>query len=431
MQFLQMIFFLRFYRYKAIYGLCICGLYCPLLTAQEDVEKKLPAVPILAFEEFMNMVQDGIPVYMDRLLVAGRYPGDLKKFFQDKKCVEEEEAPTIQEPRCPPLRKSVFLREFYIGVHLDALYFKPIQDNLTYAETNSTSFSPPGHSVDPNFSYKLGVRLGIDIPIRYDGWEIDAAYMYFHPSMPPAHIVDPNQFLFMTLTQPYLPLANNPVNIQCGEVKGSWDLKMDVLEILLKKTCQISRTFFISPIMGIEASSITQRITVNYGNIYINNGATNPAFGPLINPQKVIGASQTWGIGPELGTELRFVMPKEVNLFFRGSISCMFGRINTTTKYTDFLASTAFAGPIITVPQSGSSIVKDSVALSFSMMQLQASLSKVFTIGKHSSLELLVGWETQFWWNQNRIEWYSSLTLPSGGADLSLQGPFGRVEYKY
>ncbi|MBX9743673.1 MAG: hypothetical protein K2X08_00500, partial [Chlamydiales bacterium] len=94
-------------------------------------------------------------------------------------------------------------------------------------------------------------------------------------------------------------------------------------------------------------------------------------------------------------------------------------------------ASTAFSGPIITVPQSGSAIVKDNVPLSFSMMQLQASLSKVFAIGNHSSLELLIGWETQFWWNQNRIEWYSSLTIPSGGANLSLQGPFGRIEYKF
>ncbi|MDP1614497.1 MAG: Lpg1974 family pore-forming outer membrane protein [Methylococcales bacterium] len=404
-----------------------------MLTAQEDVEKKLPALPVLAFEEFMNMVQDGVPLYyMDRSLVAGRFFDGFKNSFQSKECVVvEEETPPIQELQCPPLRKSVFLREFYVGVHLDALYFKPIQDNLRYGETHSMDFIPPGHSIDQKFSYKLGVRVGVDIPIWYDGWEIDSTYTYFHPSMPPARVVDPGQFLFMSLIQSYFPLVNNSLNVQCGEVKGSWHLKMDVLELLLKRTCQISRSFFISPIMGIEASLIRQRVTVNYLNIYINNGSLVPSSGPIINPQKVIGANETWGVGPELGTELRFVMPKEVNLFFRGSFSCMFGKMESTTKYTDRLGSTGAFPNIVTVPVSGSSILKDNAVQTFSMMQLQASLSKVFGIGKHSSLEVLVGWETQFWWNLNRIEWYSSLTLPSGGADLSLQGPFGRVEYKF
>ncbi|MBX9745243.1 MAG: hypothetical protein K2X08_08555, partial [Chlamydiales bacterium] len=68
-----MLFFRGFDKYRAIYSFCICGFYCPLLTAQEDVAKKPLFVPILAFEEFIERVQGGFPMYMDRSLIAGKF----------------------------------------------------------------------------------------------------------------------------------------------------------------------------------------------------------------------------------------------------------------------------------------------------------------------------------------------------------------------
>lgn len=321
------------------------------------------------------------------------------------------------------------------GFSADVLYFQPVQDNLKYGETNTVSLSPPGHSVDQDFTYKLGFRGALHIPLYYDEWGLNISYMYFHPTMPTTRKVDPNQFLFMTLTQTYFVQVNNALNIQCGEIKGNWALKMDVLNFEFKRSCWFGKTFFIEPILGIQGSEIRQRLVVEYGNLYINNGASGPN-GPLINPRKITSTSEVWGIGPEVGADMRFLLPQGFNMFFRAAFSSMFGQFKTTTKYTDILATSGGPGaippaPLSTFPIQEISTLKETIARSFSMMQIQASFAKLWKFGKTGSVELVLGWETQFWWSQNRLNWFSTVALPSEGSDLSLQGPFGRIDIQF
>lgn len=322
-----------------------------------------------------------------------------------------------------------------VGFSADVLYFQPVQDNLKYGETNTVSLSPPGQSVDQSFMYKLGFRGAMHIPLYYDEWGLDLSYTYFYPTMPTIHKVDGNQFLFMTLTQTYFVQVNNVTNIQCGEITGNWALKMDVLNVELKRNCWLGKTLFIEPLLGVQASRVRQRLVVNYGNLFINNGANGPN-GPILNAQKIVSASEVWGVGPEVGANIRFLLPQGFNLFFRAAFSSMFGQFKTTTKYSEFLATsggpTAMPpGPLVTVPVSNISTLKETIARSFSMMQVQASFAKLWKFGKTGSVELVLGWETQFWWSQNRMNWFSTVALPSEGSDLSLQGPFGRLDVQF
>ncbi|MCC6127592.1 MAG: hypothetical protein IT584_00090 [Chlamydiae bacterium] len=322
-----------------------------------------------------------------------------------------------------------------VGFSADVLYFQPVQDNLKYGETNTVTLSPPGQSVDQSFMYKLGFRGALHIPLYYDDWGMDVSYMYFYPTMPTTHKVDGNQFLFMTLAQTYFVQVNNALNIQCGEITGNWALKMDVLDIELKRSCWLGKSFFIEPILGLQASRVRQRLVVRYDNLYINNGANGPN-GPLLNPQKIVSTSEVWGLGPEVGANMRFLLPQGFNLFFRAAFSSMFGQFKTTTKYSEFIATSGGITAIppsalISVPVSNISTLKETIARSFSMMQIQASFAKLWKFGKTGSVELVLGWETQFWWSQNRMNWFSTVALPSEGADLSLQGPFGRVDVQF
>lgn len=405
-------------RFRPIFSLgFLSAVYATSLLAEESANI-LPASQNSSLEALIAFTKDVtlMPPYV---------PSRLK-------C--KNKLPETNTPAPPP---SPFIKQFRFGMNADVLYFKPVQDNLKYAETNTISLSPPGKSLYQKFSYKLGFRLGVEIPIWYDNWTISSTYLYFHPIMPPARKTDNNQFLFMTLTQPYYPLVNNFLNVQCGGVKGSWRLRMDSLDLALKRAYQISRSFFIDPILGLQTAEIRQRIEVNYEDIYIINGSQpvpgNPL--PIISPQKVVATSDVWGVGPELGAEFRFVIPREFNLFFKCLYSCMMGNFNTTTKYTDLLASTSVGiSPnviIVTVPQEGSSIMKESLARVFSVLQLQASLSKVWNLNQYGSFECMIGWETQLWWGQNRFNWYSTATMPSEGADLTLQGPFARMNLKF
>lgn len=325
---------------------------------------------------------------------------------------------------------QLFAPQKTIGFSADVLYFQPVEDNLKYAETNTVSLTPTGRSVDQEFTFKLGVRAAFHIPLYYDDWGLDLSYMYFHPTMPVTSKTDPNQFLFMTLTQTYFVQVNNALNLQCGQVTAHWKLKMDVVNAELKRSCWFGKSFFIEPIIGVQGSDIRQRLLVRYENLYINNGAIGPN-GPLLNPKKVTSSSEVWGIGPEVGANMRFLLPQGVNLFFRAAFSSMFGQFKTTTKYTDIIATSGTPPILFSYPVQNVSILKEKIARSFSMMQIQASVTKLWKFGSTGSVELVLGWETQFWWSQNRFNWFSTVSLPSEGADLSLQGPFGRVDVQF
>jgi hypothetical protein len=321
----------------------------------------------------------------------------------------------------------------YIAFDFDALYFKAVQDNLKYAETNTMDLSPAGNSVLQKFSYKWGMRIGVNIPVYYDEWEVDAIYTYFHPKMPTTTKIDGNQFLFMSLTQTYFPQVNNGSNVQCGFVQGDWHLKMDVVDSIIKRPFLIGKSLMIAPSFGIKGSLLRQHMVVYYNNIYVINGAVAGPLGlsPLTNPLKVISKSEVFGVGPELGAEMKLLIPKEFSVFVKGSFSSMFGRFKTTTKYTNLLNYFGVY-PNITVSNSNiNNIMRENITRSFSMMQLQGAVSKWWLIGSNASLEILLGWESQFWWSQNRLNWFSTIALPSEGADLMVQGPFGQINFTF
>ena len=324
-----------------------------------------------------------------------------------------------------------------LRIAIDALYFKPIQDSLKYGQSNSMSFSPPGNTIGPSFTYDWGVRGSVAIPLRYDDWDLGATYTYFHPKMPTVHKTDENQYLFMVLTQSFFPQVNNFSNVQCGEISGKWRLKMDVLNVELKRICLISRSFLIKPIIGIQLAEIKQRILVKYGNFWIVNGGVLPVDDPIpiLNAQKVVSANEVYGIGPEFGAEMSFLMPKNFRMFLKSAFACMFGRFNTTMKYAENLGSVGSLPPlgtgITTTPYAQDQIIKVNVAGSFTMIQIQGAFSKGWKMGKKGSGDLMLGWETQFWWNLSRMNGFNQPSLTSLSADMSLQGPFARLELNF
>lgn len=317
----------------------------------------------------------------------------------------------------------------HFGLDLDVLYFEPIQTGLKYAQTNSMSFSPPGENIDQPFTYRVGCRVSVNFPFQYENWAINFVYTYFHPKMPSVHKVDSNQFLYMILTTSYFPQVNNFYNVQCGEVKGSWQMKMDVLNAEFKKTWLIDRSFVIKPFMGVQAASIKQRLVVHYKNLWIINGSINGV--PTVNPQKLVSNLDVYGIGPDLGSEFHFIIPSNFSIFCKGLFSCMFGKFQSTTKGTENLGSlgTIGVGPgIITTPYPQDQILKNEVSGAFTMMQLQAALSKQWKMGKKGSALIMLGWETQYWWSLFLRNGFNEPDLTSAGADLSVQGPFFRLE---
>jgi Legionella pneumophila major outer membrane protein precursor len=289
---------------------------------------------------------------------------------------------------------------------VDYLYFRAIEDTLKYGETNFGLIPPPSHDIEQDFSYNSGVRATINIP-TYDRWLLSGSYTYFraHPSKVTAN--DPTGNIFANLV---VPTYFSPVNQQVSHLSGEWELKMQIFDVLFKKGLMIGKSFLIEPFFGVQGCTVKQTVDVHYTFF-------NPRTS-LRPPQKVKGVSRVSGIGPELGAEFRLVFPCQISLFARGGVSCLLGSFKMHTDYGNLLGCSSSSTQIS---------LKDHKLRLFSSMQLQVALSKWWCTSRNSELELTVGWETQVWWRQMRMNWFSTLAFPPDGSDLTLHGPFIRL----
>jgi hypothetical protein len=62
----------------------------------------------------------------------------------------------------------------------------------------------------------------------------------------------------------------------------------------------------------------------------------------------------------------------------------------------------------------------------FSKVQVRAVAEKKWC-WCDAALALSAGWETQVWFRQLRLDYFSTMGSPSNGSDLTLQGPFGQI----
>lgn len=300
-------------------------------------------------------------------------------------------------------------------LNLDFLFFKPIEDGLKYAETQTTNDfivsppSPPSRSIGQPFTYAPGVRIGAEFYL-FDKWELEGIWTCLYHTPPSITVEDINANLCPGLSIP--AFAAFP-NSDAFSASGGWKLKMNVVNLELKRPFVPENSLCITPLFGVQGCYIQQNMHASYS--ILNVSANNTTA------QKINGKSTVWGVGPEIGSELRMVMPRKWTLLLRGAVSYMAGKFDVTNRYSD----------LINVPSTSLVVLKEAEYRLFSAVQLQGSLSKWWQMSKCSTLELVAGWETQLWSRQQRFNWFSSIVLAPNGADLSLWGPFGRVSVAF
>ncbi|MCE5316540.1 MAG: hypothetical protein LLG04_04155 [Parachlamydia sp.] len=309
------------------------------------------------------------------------------------------------------LLKNKAVRERY-RVFGEVVWLKAVEEGLRYAETNTYDFSPPGRSINQQFNYRFGGKVGLDFPISYDKVELGVLFMNYCARPNSVEYTDDNQCLFACLNNAtYLPYGQ----AQCGYVKGKWHCDVDQLDLEIKRPIHCGRSLSIYPVLGISGSYVRQRVDVKYKKYYIPDPDS-----PFVSAQKIIGTCNTWGAGPAIGVLMRFAFPKKIGLMIRGSAALMSGRFRSSTKHTDFTASVDCSEDL------EASIFRTSGRQLFSLGQIQARLYKKWITKNRGSYEIEAGWEAQSWTKQMRMTWFSSITQEKESS-LTLYGPFFRL----
>lgn len=292
---------------------------------------------------------------------------------------------------------------------LDVLYFKAIEDSLKYGENDSNFSNYPisdnSKTIQQKFKYSPGIRVSLNLP-AYDCWMLGFSYTHFSAIPQTTHAQNNDGALFGSLIA---PVYYAPVNENVSNLSGKWTLRLESFDALLKKKIILDNSFLASIFMGLQGCSIHQKVNVNY--TFFN---PRPS---LASPQSVRGYSSLFGIGPKMGAELKLIFPYAFSFFAKGSFSCILGAFKTTTKYSRPIISNAYDNISL----------KDNPMRICTVSELQMAFSKWWTTSNCIDIEFTIGWETQVWSRQMRMNWFNTLSSPPDGSDLTLHGPFANL----
>jgi hypothetical protein len=331
-----------------------------------------------------------------------------------------EKAPPVcrmPNPAEPPSYRSTAISTIGMAplshgnLELDFLYWKATADTLRFAMTNNTATSPTSFMIEQKFGYNPGVRAALVVPILYDEWEMATTYTRFYSTSPAKHISDPEGDLFPTLD--YVGWVTSPTSTGAFAAKAKWTLKINAIDFEFRRPFVLGKSLMLQPLMGVKAASVQQLWHVFY----------TPTPAAIVSNQpsrNITMRSNVWAVGPKFGVAMRFLIPKQISLSIASDVSLMVGYMSGRSKYAE-QAGLPF----------NLTIFKNKKTRVYEMQRIECAFSKWWSIKNDSSLELTAGWEVQYWWHQLRTNWYSTITNPNGGADLTLQGPFMRGSWNF
>ncbi|MES2273612.1 MAG: Lpg1974 family pore-forming outer membrane protein [Chlamydiota bacterium] len=302
-------------------------------------------------------------------------------------------------------RKAIF--------SVDFLYFKAVEDSLVYARRvpQNPTYQPVIRSIEQSFGWDRGVRAQLIVPLPPENLELGASWICFL-AKPPAVRTDNSEYgIYAGLAIPVFGSAGNSL---VQEVRGKWSVNLNSVDCFLRSCVGAAGSFRVLPMIAVQSSWIHQRVTAEYTNYQIDAPMDN-------TPQKVTGKSEFWGIGPKIGLELQFWLPRNFGVFAGANFSTLFGFFSLKTTYGDLLQA----------PPGSKITVCDFVQRVAPFAQIQVGLSKKWALKEASSLEIIVGWEEQIWLGQMRMDWFSTLVSPPDGSDLTLSGLFVRGQINF
>jgi hypothetical protein len=213
-------------------------------------------------------------------------------------------------------------------------------------------------------------------------------------------LTSPDYGLLANLATPVLGSAGNSLT---NYVKGSWNLRMNVLDLDLKRTFCLTPYLWMTSAASIRGCSISQRVSAHYGDYIIFSKTDN-------TPKRVVGQSSFYGIGPEISVCMEYRLPQAFSLFLSAEVAGLYGQFTLKTNYTD----------LINAPINSKISLNDQIHKVLPCGTLRAGIGKKW-LGK-GSVELFLGWEAQIWWDQMMMNWFSNVVSTQEGANLTLTG---------
>lgn len=298
-------------------------------------------------------------------------------------------------------------------ISVEGLAWHISEDSLKYAVKLNVSTLPVASSgtfisKEPDFEWEPGVRLGIGWHIPYYGWDTIFKWTWIRTSpkdktTSPLHLVFPTASFY---AQVISSLAGaTPGADTAAEVKSRWSCHVNILDWELGRNYFISRRLSIRPHGGVKAAIIDQHFRVNYAGLTGLTTGLNPIF---------TAKNDFGGIGPCIGSDTRFKLPENVGIFFNFAAAAIVGRFDAESNLFD----AAFCR-------------YDQWKVS-PMMQFYTGIDWGYCFGRKDYFSFQLGYEVQYWWNQNRFPTIQDLTSNlTNASDFMMHGVTAGIRFDF
>ena len=281
-------------------------------------------------------------------------------------------------------------------VYAQAIYWKPFEGGTEFAFTNNTS--PPvapylGEIVQFNFDWQWGFRIGLGYQFDNPDWEVATEYtrVKFHASK------NEKAPTGGSLEASGLSTATDSDRTDFSKAQAKWSTAFSILDFTLSRPYLVRPSLALQPTIGVRAAWIFQRDQVDYysgasvANMLKNNNGTS-------------------SIGILGGSQMNWRWTKNWGLYSSLTGSLLYGKFSVATKSltSDEIVLNISEDTYKVLPNlSADAGVKWQMC--FNRMKLFASL----------------GYEFQYWWQQNQRPHFNETTTYSWlryAEDLGFQG---------
>lgn len=307
---------------------------------------------------------------------------------------------------------------------LDGFYWKSSEEGLPYAikangialiGTNDPFLGYKNRSNNPKFEWDPGFRIGLGCQLPFDDWNFFSKYTRFTNQAKGKVQSD-----FPSLDIGILPLIGNwpanddfPIFVQFASAHLNLDLNQIDFEML--RPCQFSRTFFLTPHMGLRWAQIFQHLRVGYQNFY------NLSKTQIVNSLDQKYTNNFTGFGLLGGFDVEWSLFKCLSLVGQLSGSLLYGSFHCTQSS---IYSPDIAKLLLCVP-NGNYLSK--FEQTQGILDLQLGAAFFIPYRKHRKfLSLRIGYEEHLYFGQNNFLFTSSNfsygLFNQNSGDLSFSG---------
>jgi hypothetical protein len=287
-------------------------------------------------------------------LVASLFVATAAFAQQNGNCAPKQDACKPCQKVCPCPPAKVELNPAYnapanidltcswdVNVNASFLYWQATQSNMglgvlvSMTDTGLPSVVVNERTINMDYDYKPGFRVGLGWELDHDNWDMQAEYTWFHAHnsrsvKAPTAVSPAASYIAPTVTSPYPALAQGEVK-QATSVDSSWRLKMDIVDLNIGRSCYVGKELTMRPSLGLRGAFIRQQLKVE--NVFTPTNKENARL-----------RTNSWGVGPSVALDANWNLCDGFRIFGNTEADLLYTRY-TRSNFTSSLKSFDIESP--------------------------------------------------------------------------------------